>query len=210
MVGLMMWAGCIHADMVELEGVGSDTGVPLIAEVTFDYISLYEMEVQIVNTAYNGGPQNRITYFGLQAPIDSVIVEVVGDETDGGWDAFNNKKLPGAGANTFSWLFKTEHMSQGLNLDEQLVLRFTATDPLFSSDQVAQWSPTNKNGYLYAAKFQSVADDGEDSGVAWSGNPPDPSGPPPVDVVPEPTTASIVSALLTAAMLRRRRTVRRG
>jgi len=182
------------ADMIELSGQGASSNVPLNAQLDVHIVDPYSVILTLTNNAYDGGADNRITYFGFQMPTAGVSINI-DSESDGSWSAKQYAKLPGAGANTFNWLYQTKDKggAAGLNLGQSLVLNVLATQPVFDPLVTADWSPTSKHGYLFAAKFQSVGIDAEDSGVAIQSTPTTvpPSSPPPQASIPEPATFAI-------------------
>ena len=187
------------ADTYNLFGTSSDYRTPLSATVQFNVISANEMTVAVTNTASDAGPDNRITYFGIQLPDDKIRVDLNESETDGSWAVENNGKLPGKGANRFDLLAKVTSPSHGngLHLGDTLTMTFYSVEGSFDPLNVNDWERTSKNSYLMAAKFQSVGGGGEDSGVATDFTP---------QSVPEPASAAllIMGGLMVCG--RRRRT----
>jgi hypothetical protein len=163
--------GLAAADPIQLTGFGSSSHAPLAATIEYQ-ITDDALRLTLTNTAVNAGPNNRITYFGFQLPTDDMQISFAGSD-DTAWSVNNNAKLPGAGANTFNWLLETGKKrgkgggdSVGLNLNESLTIDITTSSPLANVFDWRTWDQTTKDGYLFAAKFQTVGSNGADSGVA--------------------------------------------
>jgi hypothetical protein len=194
---VFMVCGQAKADVLYLTGFGASTDLPLTATVTIDSVSAYEIKVTITNTSIDAGDDNRITYFGIQVPNDTVVGDIVDAETDGDWKIETDSKLPGNGADEFEFLQTLVSMGgqPGLKLGETLTILYTSTDPIFDPLDIFSWELTDKNEYLAAAKFQSVGDNDNDSGVAGV-------------TVPEPASAALMLLGLGMLMSRSRRTNR--
>ncbi len=191
---LFMVCGQVKADVLYLTGFGADTDLPLTATVNVESVSAYEIKVSITNTSTTAGADNRITYFGIQVPNDTVIGDIVDAETDGDWQIETDSKLPGNGADEFEFLqtLVSKGGQPGLKLGETLTVLYTSTDPIFEPLDIFAWELTDKNEYLAAAKFQSVGDNGNDSGVAGV-------------TVPEPASAALILLGVGMVMGRKRR-----
>lgn len=191
---LLLACGQVKADVLYLTGFGASTNLPLTATVNITGVSATEIKVAITNTSTNAGPDNRITYFGIQVPNDTVAGSIVTAETDGDWQIELDSKLPGNGADEFSFLqsLVSSGHQNGLKLGETLTVLYTSTSPIFDPLDIFTWELTEKNDYIAAAKFQSVGDNGNDSGVAGS-------------TVPEPASAMLLLPGLAMLFRRNRR-----
>lgn len=191
---LLMVTGQIHADVMYLTGMGASSNVPLTATMNITSLSATELKVSITNTSTNAGADNRITYFGIQVPNDTVSGSIVIAETDGNWDIDLDSKIPGNGADKFEFLqsLTSNGGQNGLKLGDTLTILYTATNAIFQPLDLLTWPPTNKNDYIAAAKFQSVGSDGNDSGVAGT-------------IVPEPASAMILLSGLVWLLRRNHR-----
>jgi|GEM_PF-7116833 len=194
---LILSAGA-NANTMKLSGFSSDDKLPLSAQVHFDVQSPNDLIITVTNTASSAGPDNRITFFGMQLPEEKIKVDIVESKTDGSWKIDFKGKLPGAGANRFHLLTKVTSPAHhnGLQLGEQLTLSFHSDADVFEPLTLDDWQRTNKSNYLLAAKFQSVGGDGEDSGVATRFTP---------QTVPEPASLGllVLGGLLVCSRSRR-------
>lgn len=197
------------ADLIQLNGFGSDSGLPLSASIDVQIIDPYTLTMKLTNTAITAGTDNRITYFGFQMPTSGMSVSV-NPISDSAWSLNYNDKLPGGGANTFNYLFKTTQVgtSAGLNIGQSLVLNVTSTQADFNTFTTANWTPTSKNGYLWATKFQSVGPGGEDSGIASTNVTSTITYDPDGSAVPEPATLMLMAASGTLLLMGRKRRTR--
>lgn len=190
---LAMTCSQLKADVLYLTGFGADTNLPLTATVIVESINANQIKVYVTNTSVNAGVDNRITYFGIQVPTN-VVASIVTDETHGDWQIETNSKLPGNGADEINFLqsLVSNGGQSGLKLGRILTILYTSTDPIFEPLDIFAWDLTDKNDYLAAAKFQSVGDNGNDSGVAGV-------------TVPEPASAALMLLGFGMVMGRRRR-----
>jgi hypothetical protein len=191
---LLLWslAPMAPAATFDLVGNSASLDLPLSARIAMDVLSPSQLQVTVTNTASLAGPDNRITYFGIQIPGDSVTAGVVDAFSDGDWSVTPGGVVPGAGAEAFAFLHSAEGsgITAGLNLNESLTVLYTSASPIFDPLDLGTWTPTAQKGYVMAAKFQSVGSKGTDSGVA-------------ANIVPEPASISLL-ALGAACLLMRR------
>lgn len=212
-LGLLLTSLAINtagADVMTLTGEGAGTGAPLSADVDFDVTSPTSLRVTVTHTADKGGGDARLTYFGLQLQNENIDVQI-DPSTFGSWKILQDSKLPGGGADTFNWLFKSDgNGATGLDLGQTLVINFISSLPLFSNFDLGTWTPTTKNHLLAEVKYQSVGPFAEDSGEAFNTGTTltqrsSPSSAAPV--VPEPATLALLAGGLLL-MLPRRGSVR--
>jgi len=80
------------ADMIDLAGQGASSNVPLNAQLDVHVVDPYSVILTLTNNAYDGGADNRITYFGFQMPTAGVSINI-DSESDGSWSAKQYAKL---------------------------------------------------------------------------------------------------------------------